>query len=224
MTAIKIKGSSKSANKAPAAAAKLATAESISSGDEEAPESSNGNGRDKNSSMADGSSNRESFPRNDEAVADGKTMASSAKAGGGEDDASGDDANHDSNDAAGEDGNGKNGKDPEEEENEEEEEDSPPDDEVIGDADASGNEKQDEEEEGNDEEENLEEDGNEGDEEEGEEMWELKKIFTVEEITKAKPVMCGGTSCPNAACSVYQSDRDTNCVRAWFTCVDCQEK
>ena len=71
-----------------------------------------------------------------------------------------------------------------------------------------------------------EEDGKEGDddeeEEEEEEMWELKKILTVEEIS-TRNFMCNGVGCPNVACSVYQSTHDTNCVNAWFSCLDCQE-
>ena len=58
-------------------------------------------------------------------------------------------------------------------------------------------------------------------EEEKEEIWELKKVMTVDEIKRANPIMCN--TCPNVACSVYQSTLDTNCTDAWFTCVDCQE-
>ena len=134
-------------------------------------------------------------------------------------------ANHDSNDAVGEDGNvdtttanGDGKKDDEEEGNDEEKDDSPPDEEE----DANNASGKDDKEEENDAEENPKEDGGIDGQDEEEEEWELRKIFTVEEISN-RTVMCNGVGCPNVACSVYQSTHDTNCVNAWFSCLDCQE-
>jgi hypothetical protein len=206
MTAIKIKNDAKSAD-AQRAAATNSRETSVSTFDE-AP-ASKFNDRDNNSHNADGSSDGSSLSANGEAIDNCDTKDSSANAGGGRDDALGGDANHDSNDDARMSRNGDTDTDADANNEEEMEENSPSnDDGVARAADASGS-------------------GNEGHGEENgneyEEMWELKKVLTVEDITKAKPIMCNGNACPNVACSVYQSTLDTNGTNAWFSCVDCQE-
>jgi len=61
------------------------------------------------------------------------------------------------------------------------------------------------------------------DEGDGEEVWELKKVFSVKELKKSKPTMCShcGTDeeCDLVACSVWVSSLDGN----WFSCLDHQE-
>jgi len=56
----------------------------------------------------------------------------------------------------------------------------------------------------------------------GEEVWELKKVFSVKELKKSKPNMCshcGTDECELVACSVVSS-LDGN---RWFSCLDHQE-
>jgi hypothetical protein len=65
-------------------------------------------------------------------------------------------------------------------------------------------------------------------EEEGEddEMWDLKKIMSIAEITTAAPIMCNTEDCPLLACCVYQSQQDSttkNPPSKWYSCIDCQE-
>lgn len=63
---------------------------------------------------------------------------------------------------------------------------------------------------------------NEEDEDEdddGEVLWELKKVFSVKELTKSKPTRCKTDDCDLVACSVWKSSEGS-----WFSCLDCQEK
>ena len=56
----------------------------------------------------------------------------------------------------------------------------------------------------------------------GEEGWELKKIFDVKALGKARPKMCMTDICDLQACSKWVAQHDTE--NPWFSCVDCQEK
>lgn len=64
---------------------------------------------------------------------------------------------------------------------------------------------------------------NENDEDEddfGEVLWELKKVFSVKELTKTKPMRCKTDDCNLLACSVWKSSEGAS----WYSCLDCQEK
>ena len=217
MTAIKIKAGSKSGNAAPPAEAENSSVTSISSGDDAAPASSND--RDNAPSDTGDSSNENNLSGSDETAVNAEVDGLSTKAGESEDALErSDGANHDSNDGA--ENNSKvkaevaSNADNAAEDGTEEIVASPDAKDVIP-AKASGNGDQDHED-GGDAHENVKQESN-GEEEE--EMWELKKILTIEEIT-SKTLTCSTIGCPNAPCSVYQSTLDTE---AWFSCLDCQD-
>ena len=56
----------------------------------------------------------------------------------------------------------------------------------------------------------------------GDEEWDLKHIFTIDEIKKKEPVMCMTKNCPLVACCKYISSVDTSNI--WASCLDCQEQ
>jgi hypothetical protein len=61
-------------------------------------------------------------------------------------------------------------------------------------------------------------DADDQDDEEGEEKWDLKHIFTIEEISSEKQ-HCMTKKCPLIACSTYVSSLGDT----WHSCLDCQE-
>lgn len=67
---------------------------------------------------------------------------------------------------------------------------------------------------------NPEDDDYDGEADDGEILWELKKVFTVKELTKSKPMRCKTDDCDLLACSVWKSSDGAT----WYTCLDCQEK
>jgi hypothetical protein len=52
------------------------------------------------------------------------------------------------------------------------------------------------------------------------EIWDLKRVLSIEQITKECPVKCSTEECPLPACCVWVSSRapTTN----WYSCLDCQ--
>ena len=50
-------------------------------------------------------------------------------------------------------------------------------------------------------------------------MWELTKIYTLNELKKSKPIMCSNEDCDLVACSRWES---TEGGKPWNSCLDCQ--
>jgi hypothetical protein len=50
-------------------------------------------------------------------------------------------------------------------------------------------------------------------------MWELTKIYTLNELKKFKPIMCSNEDCDLVACSRWES---TEGGKPWNSCLDCQ--
>ena len=50
-------------------------------------------------------------------------------------------------------------------------------------------------------------------------MWELTKIYTLNELKKSKPIMCSNEDCGLVACSRWES---TEGGKPWNSCLDCQ--
>ena len=50
-------------------------------------------------------------------------------------------------------------------------------------------------------------------------MWELTKIYTLNELKKSKPIMCSNDNCGLVACSRWES---TDGGKPWNSCLDCQ--
>ena len=69
--------------------------------------------------------------------------------------------------------------------------------------------------------------GSSDEEEELEEgMWALKRVFTVKELKKKKPIMCqtgDEGDCCLVACSEWRSRDETGALVSWNSCLDCQE-
>ena len=63
-------------------------------------------------------------------------------------------------------------------------------------------------------------DNDEDEDGDGEVLWELKKVFSVKELTKTKPMRCKTDDCNLLACSVWKSSEGAS----WYSCLDCQEK
>jgi hypothetical protein len=63
-------------------------------------------------------------------------------------------------------------------------------------------------------------DNDEDEDGDGEVLWELKKVFSVKELTKSKPMRCKTDDCNLLACSVWKSSEGAS----WYSCLDCQEK
>lgn len=59
-------------------------------------------------------------------------------------------------------------------------------------------------------------------EEEQEELYDLKIIFSIKELSKSKPRLCSGEGCKLAACCVWASNLSPD--EPWYYCVDCQEQ
>ena len=52
------------------------------------------------------------------------------------------------------------------------------------------------------------------------ERWKLRKIYSMDELMKSKPIMCSNFDCDLVACSRWESTEDGN---PWFLCLNCQE-
>ena len=52
-----------------------------------------------------------------------------------------------------------------------------------------------------------------------EDMWELTKIYTLNELKKSKPIKCSNKDCDLVACSQWES---TDGGKPWNSCLDCQ--
>jgi len=59
-------------------------------------------------------------------------------------------------------------------------------------------------------------------EEEQDELYDLKIIFSMKELSKSKPRLCSGEGCKLAACCVWASNLNPD--EPWYYCVDCQEQ
>lgn len=66
----------------------------------------------------------------------------------------------------------------------------------------------------------AEEAADDADDDDGEVLWELKKVFSIKELTKSKPMKCKTDDCDRLACSVWKSSEGDS----WYSCLDCQEK
>ena len=66
----------------------------------------------------------------------------------------------------------------------------------------------------------TEEAADDADDDDGEVLWELKKVFSIKELTKSKPMKCKTDDCDRLACSVWKSSEGDS----WYSCLDCQEK
>ena len=55
--------------------------------------------------------------------------------------------------------------------------------------------------------------------EDGEEKWELKKIVSLPDLTKERPIKCSTEDCRLAACSLWVSNLSPD---KWYSCIDCQ--
>jgi len=51
-------------------------------------------------------------------------------------------------------------------------------------------------------------------------MWELTKIYTLNELKKSKPIMCSNEDCDLVACSRWESTEGEK--TSWNSCLDCQ--
>ena len=53
------------------------------------------------------------------------------------------------------------------------------------------------------------------------EMWDIKKILSLQDITKEATIKCSHEGCPLPACSIWSSNLAP--TTKWYSCLDCQE-
>jgi hypothetical protein len=62
---------------------------------------------------------------------------------------------------------------------------------------------------------------NEGSDEEGDEWWEIKKVYSEQELLCGSPIKCDGNKCNLVACSLWQKLPLKK--EEWNCCLDCQK-